>query len=154
MTPRPQRRGHRHRCRQKHCHRRQPDACLRWASRRQPDELQLFDRRRRQDDYRRQRRRQGDRRRQDDCRRQRRRQGDRRRQDDCRRQRRRQGDRRRGRRAQRGLTVVSAEIHAVIGAATDIVALVDFVGDVCIVVADAVPVIDIVLPVSTSRLAD
>ena len=127
MTPRPQRRGHRHRCRQKHCHRRQPDACLRWASRRQPDELQLFDRRRRQDDYRRQRRRRAI-----------------------------AGASAAARAiaagaagSQRGLTVVSAEIHAVIGAATDIVALVEFVGDVCIVVAHAVPVIDIVLPVST-----
>ena len=58
--------------------------------------------------------------------------------------------------SQRGLTVVSAEIHAVIGAATDIVALVEFVGDVCIVVAHAVPVIDIVLPVAaaTTRTVD
>ena len=46
-------------------------------------------------------------------------------------------------RSKRGLTIVAAEIHAVVRAATDVVALVEFVGDVLIVVPDTVPVIDV-----------
>src|SRR5262249_41805756 len=50
-------------------------------------------------------------------------------------------------RSKRGLTIVAAEIHAVVRAATDVVALVEFVGDVLIVVPDTVPVIDVVIPI-------
>ena len=49
----------------------------------------------------------------------------------------------------RGLTVVAAEVHAV-RAAADVVALVEFVGDVVVVVAHTVAVIGVVLPVSAS----
>ena len=45
------------------------------------------------------------------------------------------------------LAVATAEIHAVLRAVTDVVAFVEFVGDVLVVVADAVPMIDVVVPV-------
>src|SRR5262249_761183 len=50
-------------------------------------------------------------------------------------------------RSKRGLPILAAEIHAVVRAATDVVALVEFVGDVLIVVPDTVAVIDVVIPV-------
>src|SRR5262245_65163698 len=42
---------------------------------------------------------------------------------------------------------MAAEIHAVVRAAADIVSLVEFVGDVLVVVANAVSMIDVVIPV-------
>ena len=45
------------------------------------------------------------------------------------------------------LAVATAEIHAVLRAVTDVVAFVEFVGDVLVVVADPVSMIDVVVPV-------
>src|SRR5262249_20658565 len=45
------------------------------------------------------------------------------------------------------LAVVAAEIHAVVRAAADVIALAEFVGDVLVVVAHAVAMIDVVIPI-------